>query len=288
MKPRHPATPRIVFVANLWTLAAHPSPRREWTLAKKIRAVADAGFDAVTAPASPELATLLKAHCLRYTGFFSSSDPREFAALIRAQREAGAENINVQLGDDFTPTPTAVAWTLRLMREAKRQGIYASLETHRDTATETPEKLSAIARAYRRATGEWLPVTWDHSHAAVVKHLKPALFAKVLLRERALLQSARLVHGRPFNGQHAQVPVFAARGRLTPEFRTWLGFAEALFRCWLAGPRPGGELWVCPEIGPVGVHGYNLSTMPPSWAQAVRCRRELARVWRRVLLHPEK
>ena len=274
--------PRIVFVANLWTLAGHPTPGREWSQAKKIRAVAAEEFDAVTTTATPGLKPLLQENGLRYTGFFSSSDPREFARLIRAQRAAGAENINVQLGEDFTPVKQAAAWAVALGREAKRQGIYTAIEVHRDTATETPEKLRAIAAGYRRATGDWLPVTWDHSHLAVVKHLKPALFSQMLLRAPRLIQSARLLHCRPFNGQHAQVPVFAAHGRLTPEFKVWLGFAEELFRCWLAGPRPGNELWVCPEIGPVGVHGYNLTTMPPSWTQALVCKRELAKLWRRL------
>jgi hypothetical protein len=276
------APPRIVWVANLWTLAGHPSPHREWPLERKLHAAAAAGFDAVTLPARPGLARLLKAAGLRYTGFFSSSAPREFRRRIRAQRRAGAENINVQLGDDFTPVRRAAAWSVALMREARRQGIYAAVEVHRDTALETPEKVRAIAAAYRRVTGELLPITWDHSHPAVVKHLKPARFAPVLLRERRLIQAARLLHCRPFNGQHAQVPVFGAGGRLTPEFRAWLEFAGELFRCWLAGPRPGNELWVCPEIGPVGVHGYNLSTMPPSWVQARACREELAKLWRRL------
>lgn len=274
--------PRIVFVANLWTLDAHPTPRREWSPARKFAAIADAGFDAVTARAHADFPALLARHGLRFNGFFSSSDAREFPALIRAQVEAGAENINVQLGDEFTPAVEANALTRRLLREAKRQNIYTAIEVHRDTITETPEKLYALADTYHRAAREVLPLTWDHSHLAVVKHLKPAGFTPFLLARPGLIQAARLFHCRPFNGQHAQVPVFDARRRLTPEFRAWLAFAEDLFRCWLAGPRPGNELWVCPEIGPVGIHGYNLSTMPSSWEQAIVCRRELARLWRKL------
>ncbi|MGC4073010.1 MAG: hypothetical protein QM760_10900 [Nibricoccus sp.] len=275
---------RIVFVANLWTLAGHPTPPREWSLERKIQAVLKAGFDAVTTATdvTEELPPLLRHTGLRHTGFFASSRPRDFSRLIRVQKAAGAENLNVQLGKKRVAVSRAAAWSVALMRAAERQGIYAAIEVHRGTAFETPEDVRAIAAAYRRATGKLLPLTWDHSHPAVVKHLKPALFAPVLLKERGLIQAARLMHCRPFNGQHAQVPVMDARGRLTPEFRTWLGFVEELFRCWLAGPQPGGELWICPEIGPIGVHGYNLSTMPPSWEQAVLCRRELAKLWRRL------
>ncbi len=274
--------PRIVFVANLWTLAGHPPARREWSLARKVRTVAEAGFDAVTAPPSAELTALLRAHGLRYMGFFSSNDAREIRPQLAAQRAAGAELVNAQLGDDFTAIAEGTRLVRTLQREARRQKLYAAIEVHRDTATETPEKTYAIADAYRRATGEILPLTWDHSHLAVVKHLKPALFNPVLLQRRDLIQAARIFHLRPFNGQHAQVPVIDARGRLTPEFRTWLSFAEALIKLWLAGPQPGGELWVCPEIGPVGVHGYNLSVMEPSWTQAIVCRRELRKLWRRL------
>src|SRR5258708_1957986 len=274
--------PRIVFTANLWTLEGHPTAKREWSLARKVRAVAEAGFDAVTAPGSKELAPLLRAQGLRFMGFFSSSNPREFRALLTAQRAAGAEVVNVQLGDDFTLPAQALHWTRELMAEARRQKIYTAIEVHRDTATETPEKTYALADGYRAATGTLLPLTWDHSHLAVVKHLKPFLFSKVLLKRPRLIQVARLFHLRPFHGQHAQVPVMDSRNRLTPEFRLWLQFAEELFRLWLAGPRPGGELWVCPEIGPFGINGYNLSVMESSWAQAVICRRELLKTWQRA------
>ena len=170
-----------------------------------------------------------------------------------------------------------------LLNHAAKHDAYAAIEVHRDTATETPEKTYAIADAYLRQTGRLLPITWDHSHFAVVKHLKPFLYAEVLLQRAELIQNARIMHLRPFNGQHAQIPVMNDQGRLTPEFREWLEFATALLRLWLDGPQPHHELWICPEIGPVSIHGYNLSTMPPAWEQAKRCRVEIGRVWRRLL-----
>jgi hypothetical protein len=278
--------PAIVFTANLWTLEGHPSPRREWSLARKVRAVADAGFDAVTARASAELAALLRTHGLRFMGFFATSVTKDLKSLLAAQKAAGAETVNVQLGDDFTLTPEALRLTRALLAEARRQEVYAAVEVHRDTATETPEKTYALADAYRIATKEVLPLTWDHSHLAVVKHVNPFLFSEVLLQRKDLIQAARLFHLRPFNGQHAQIPVMDARGRLTPEFLDWLKFAEDLFRMWLAGPQPGGEIWVCPEVGPTAEHGYNLSVMEPSWEQAIVCRRELLKVWKRVNRSP--
>lgn len=271
--------PRIVFAATLWSLTEHPSPKREWSLAMKMRAISEAGFDAVAARAGPEHRRPLDRFGLRLGGVFSSSDPREFRKLIRKQRDAGAEVINVQIGDDFTPVDTATKMAIALLKEAKRQGIYTSIEAHRDTATETPEKLYAISDGYKQATGELMPITWDHSHLAIIKHLRPGQFSEVLLARPELIRHARSFHCRPFNGHHCQVPVFDGNRRITSEFLNWLVFAEDLFKCWLSGPRPGNELWVCPEIGPVAVHGYNLTTMPQSWPQAIICRRELAKLW---------
>ncbi|MCF3650014.1 hypothetical protein [Synoicihabitans lomoniglobus] len=271
------------MTANLWTLEGHPATGMKWSLAQKVKAVKDAGFDAVTAPPTPELAALLRQHRLRYLGFFSSSDLQEIPGRMAEQCEAGAEVVNVQLGDDFTPAAETLALALAVRQESRRCGIYTAIEVHRDTATETPEKTYQLADAYERATGEFLPVTWDHSHFAVVKHLKPHLYTEVLLQRSELIETARLMHLRPFNGQHAQVPVMDLQGQVTVEFRQWLQFADTLLARWLAGPRPGDELWVCPEIGPVGVHGYNLSVFPKSWDQAVRCAEVLRRRWTRLI-----
>jgi hypothetical protein len=273
-----------VLTANLWTLAGHPSRSGEWSLARKVRAVAEAGFNAVTAPGSPEIATLCRKHRLRFMGFLSSSEPKDFPSLLAAQRTAGAEVVNAQVGDDFTSPPEGLRLAERLLKEAARQNIYVAIETHRDTATETPEKTYWIADAYQRRTGLKMPLTWDHSHFAVVKHLKPGLFEETLLQRRDLIEAARIFHLRPFNGQHAQVPVMDARNRLTREFRTWRPFAEALLKIWVRGARPGGELWVVPEIGPVGAHGYNLSIMKPSWDQTLRCKTEIIRLWSKACL----
>lgn len=277
------SAPRIVFVANLWTLDGHPSPRREWTLARKVRAVAEAGFDAVNAPPSPEFMALLEKHALRYMGFFAVRRRSEIRAALAAQKAARAELVNVQLGHGHTPPAEAERFVRDLARESARQNLYAALELHRGTITENPERLDALDRVHRRATANPLPITWDASHPAVVRHLRSTAFHEVLLRPRTLIQAARIFHLRPFNGQHAQVPVFDAHRRLTPEFLVWRDFARDALQLWLDGPRPGNELWVCPEIGPLGAHGYNLSTMPPSWEQAIVCLAELKKLWRKLV-----
>lgn len=280
MKTRSPA-PRLVMCATPWSMIGYPSAKREWSVARKISAIAEAGFDGVCAYITPEIREAATRHGLEVMSGFDAAGAADALPRLRAQRDLGVRFINVQLLNHDTPPTTAARAAVRLVRAARRLGVAVHIETHRDTATETPEKFDAIARLYRKATGELLPVTWDHSHFAVSKHMMPADYSARLLVWPRLIQASQMFHLRPFNSQHCQVPVTDGRGRLTPEFRDYLGFTEDLFTCWLEGPRPGRELWVCPELGMS--HGYHVSTDPHTWPDAVRARSELRAAWRRAL-----
>jgi hypothetical protein len=282
VKDSTPSTPpRLVMCAALWSLEQHPHPRRPWPLPRQVQAVAEAGFDGIAGVASPELRPWLERHGLVIMGRFDTGTARGARARVAEQRAGGARLINVQLGDHDTPPEQAARVAVALVRAGRAQGAEVHIETHRDTATETPEKFAEIAQRYHEETGELLPTTWDHSHFAVSKHLLAPSFVPRLLGHRALIQHSRIFHCRPFNSQHCQVPVTNGRGRLTPEFRDYLAFAEELFLLWLDGPRPGGELWVCPEMG--ASVGYHLSVHPPVWPDTLRCRQELLGAWRRAL-----
>ena len=275
--------PVLRHVANLWTLMQHPSRDQEWTLDEKLDAIQAAGFDSVCWAPSPELTEGLVRRGLTFVGGMASGDGAAFPALLDDLRDAGALHVNVQLGDDAMPTPEGLRLTLTLMKEAKVRGLKPAIESHRGTCTETPEKMYALADAYQQATGELLPISWDFSHFAVVKHLVGANFVERLLVRPDLVQNAQQFHFRPFNGHHVQVPITDGRGELTQEVRDWLPFAEAVLRCWLEGNRDSGrEIFVSPELGPVE-GGYALSTFPNSWEDTKVLRVEIERLWQRVL-----
>lgn len=275
--------PILRHIANLWTFMEHPTKETEWPLEQKLHAIKEAGFDGVCWAGSPELHAGCQRLGLIFVGGMSSGAAADFPRLLLELKQFGACHINVQLADDDTPTPAALELALALMRDGKTFGVEPAIEVHRDTCTETPEKVYALADAYQQATGELLPISWDFSHPAVVKHLVPENFARRLLVRPDLIRCAQQFHFRPFNGHHAQVPVTDGHGRLTQEIRGWLPFAAAVFKCWLDGNRDTDrEIFVCPEMGPI-VGGYNLSTLPNSWEDAKVLRIEIDLLWKKIL-----
>jgi hypothetical protein len=284
--------PELAHIAALWSLDGHPSGKKEWTLERKFRAIAAAGFDGAAGCLTPRHRRIADKSGLRHLlGYISSDDPGEFAAKVRSQKAGGAVQINVQMDNHDTPPAAAAKHWIRMVREADRiGGVVVSLEVHRDTCTETPEKTYEIAERFHLATGEMIRLNFDFSHFAVVKHLEPGSYAARLLDHPDLVRHSEQCHFRPFNGHHCQVPVTEG-GRLTDEARAYLVFAEALLKLW-GSPASNRKrtLFACPEMGPrVGFGkggGYNISGLPPAWPEAVVLRGELARIWARVRPSP--
>jgi hypothetical protein len=274
--------PVLRHIANLWTLMEHPTKENEWSLDQKLRAIKEAGFDGVCWAGSAELFAGAKKHGLIFVGGMASGNAADFPQLLGDLKKFGAHHLNVQLASDEALTPDALELALALNQEGRRLGLEPAIETHRGTCTETPEKTYALCGAYQKQTGELLPLSWDFSHFAVVKHLVPENFARRLLVRPDLIQRAQQFHFRPFNGHHAQVPITDSKGNLTQEFNDWLPFAEALLKCWLAGIKNSSrEIFICPELGPA-IGGYALSTFPNSWEDAKILRVEIDRLWKKL------
>jgi hypothetical protein len=284
--PKKNTPPRLIQCATPWSMVHYPSAKREWSLERKMKAIKAAGFDGVATYINPEAQAIAKKLGLVMMGGFDGSNVVKARKQIIAQRDLGGHYMNVQLLDHDTPPAVAAKLAVKLIRMSDELGVAVHIETHRDTATETPEKFDEIARLFQRATGRLMPVTWDHSHFAVSKHILPQFYSARLLAWPKLIQQSHLFHLRPFNSQHCQIPVTNGRGKLTPEFKDYLAFVEDLFTLWLQGPEPRGELWTCPELGMS--HGYHVSTNPLPWPDAIRARKEYAGAWQRALRRAKK
>jgi hypothetical protein len=271
-------------IANLWSLREYPAAEQTWSIDQQLDAIKAAGFHGITGRITTATGAAARERRLIVVGYISSSDPEEFNHLLEIQKSAGARHINVQLGDHDTLTEAALQLTLQLFETAEKIGeLELSIEVHRDTCTETPEKTYALADGYYRATGRLLPITWDFSHFAVVKHLAPDAFSERLLVRPDLVQRASQFHFRPFNGHHCQVPVTRPDGSLSRELREWIPFVRDTIRLWLDGNRGSdGDLFFVPEMGPVS-SGYNLEQLPNSWEDAIRLRPILDDIWTQVV-----
>ena len=284
--PKNPAAPRLIQCATPWSMIGYPSKKSEWSLERKMKEIKKAGFDGIAAVVNPEIQAIANRVGLVMMGGFDGSNVVSARKQIIAQRDLGVHYMNVQLLDHDTPPAVAARLAVKLIRMSDELGVGVHVETHRDTSTETPEKFEEIARRFQRATGKLMPVTWDHSHFAVSKHVLPQFYSARLLAWPKLIQRSNLFHLRPFNSQHCQIPVTNGRGQLSPEFVDYLAFVEDLFTLWLQGPKPRGDLWTCPELGMS--HGYHVSTNPPPWPDAIQARKEYAGAWKRALRRTKK
>ena len=270
--------PTLRLVGNLWTLTGHPRPENEWSLKQKITAIKEAGFDAVTGYFDEAAVSLAREAGLECVGFFWATDLHTIAAETERHRALGIDKLTVFLGHHNTSAHTVLSLALALAEAGAQHGLHLAPETHRDTGTETPEKTAALLAGFRKATGRELPMTWDFSHPALVKHLARADWPARLLLERENITASQLFHFRPFNGQHAQIPVRVNRRRI-PEYEEFLTFAQEVMQLWKSAPGNAERtMWVCPEIGPVS-SGYSLSHEPAAWEQAVILAGDLRAIW---------
>lgn len=273
--------PHLRFFAGLWTLSGYPAPGREWTWAQKFAAIRQQGFTVVGGRFLPEAPALCREHGLDYV-LYIDADASDYAEQFRRASGWNPRRINVQLCEHDTPPAAAAEAWLAMERLAAELGLEIDLEIHRDTATETPEKLAEIVERIRQVTGRPPRLCLDYSHLAVVKHLAPP-YAPRLLTSPDLIPPVRQIHLRPFNGHHAQVPVTDGRGQLAPEMGPYLDFVDALFAQMRRTLTAADTVYACPETGPQAANGggYALSCFPDVWLDTVRLRDELQARWQR-------
>lgn len=279
MPSKSPA-PVLKQFGSLWTLMQQPSKAKEWSLEEKIRQAKKAGFEALGGGTDAGAARLAEKYGLDYV-CYTDADAKNYREKLKLVAATKPARVNVQLCDHDTPPKETVRVWLKLEPLAEKMGLKVDLEVHRDTATETPEKVEEIAALYRKATGKKMRFCWDFSHFAVVKHLY-APFADRLLTHPDLVQLSRQLHFRPFNGHHCQIPATNGKGVETPEFKDYLEFIDALLACWLKGARGGEVLYVCPEFGPI-MSSYGVSTFPNVWQDAILLRRKTEELWKKNL-----
>ena len=276
--------PVLKQFAGFWTLTHQPTAIREWSMDEKFKQAKKAGFDAMGGGASAEVVPFCEKYGMDYICYLDGNV--KYRERLEAAKLAKPTRINVQLCDHDTLPKEAVKIWIKMEAEARKMGLEVDLEVHRDTCTETPEKVYEIAALYKKATGNKVRFCFDFSHIAVVKHISPP-YADRLLTHPDLVQLSRQVHFRPFNGHHCQIAATDGRGNETPEFKHYLDFVDAFIACWLKGAKGGEVLYACPEFGPLN-SGYGISSFPNVWKDAILLREKTEAIWKKNLLQWKK
>ena len=280
MAKAKPERPKLIQACSLGSLMGYGDKKGEWTAVQKLKRIKNAGFEGFVGRVhmltkEEAAASGLVFACTTDMGNGKTEPMRK----LKRCKAWGARVVNVQMLDHDTLTPEAVRVARAVMAAAGELELDVSIEVHRDTCTETPEKAYALAEGFEKAERRPLKMTWDFSHPAVIKHLNPPYY-KRLIERPDLVQLANQFHFRPFNGQHAQIPALGRGGKLTPEFIDWLEFAEQCLGLWLKAAPPGRELFVCPEQ----IAGsYFLSVFGDRFTDTKAVRREVDRAWKRQL-----
>src|ERR1700712_3233170 len=150
---KYPA-PQLVQCATTWSMIAYPTAKKEWSLERKMKEIKAAGFDGIAAYANPEVGALAKKLGLKLMGGFDGRDVKKAREQIIEQRDNGTRYMNVQLLDHDTLPAVAAKLAVQLIKLSDELGVGVHIETHRDTATETPEKYDEIQKLFQKATGK--------------------------------------------------------------------------------------------------------------------------------------
>jgi hypothetical protein len=272
--------PVLKQFANFWTLAQQPSDKKEWSIEEKFKQAKKAGFTTMGGGVMPEVVPLCEKYGMDYVAYVDGA-MKTYKDRLEAAKKINPARINAQVCDHDTPPKEAVAVWLKMEALAEKMGLNVDLEVHRDTCTETPEKVYEIADLYKKATGKKIRFCWDFSHIAVVKHIYPP-YAPRLIERPDLIQLARQMHFRPFNGHHCQVPITDGKGKPSSSAQPYYDFIDALLACWFKGAKGGEVLYVCPEFGPIA-STYGLPAFPDVWKEAILLRKKTEEIWKKNL-----
>lgn len=275
--------PRLVSCINLWTFLQHPytaSPRIGWSKLSALLEQHDITAVSWLASRTNGFKEWIGQHGYQYGGLFDYGKGDCAESKLSEILDIGNGPINCQLGDHDTSTEEALELTLEVMTAAEKLGANVHIEAHRDTATETPEKMDALIDAYRNARAKDLKVNYDYSHPASLKHLLAKDYSRRLITRPNYLQASDLIHLRPFNGHHCQIAVTDGQGAFTPECLDYFSFVSDVFDCWLAGPHTAGRtLWVVPELGPLDNLAYCLSCFPSVESDVFVLNKAIHSIW---------
>ncbi|WP_253725924.1 hypothetical protein [Brevibacillus borstelensis] len=124
----HHLPPRLEVHQSWWAMRGIGDENGEWSLAKKLAKIAEAGYGGIMGrlPAPEEAGlwrSLLDHYNLQFGVEAFPEEPEEFAAFLRKAKQFGVSYVNAQVKDSFVVGEKAINRLKGIIREGKNHGI---------------------------------------------------------------------------------------------------------------------------------------------------------------------
>lgn len=263
---------------SLWALEQRRPDGFEWSLADKMKKIADADFDGVDIVygdfSSEEVHPFLKNHDLActITAFPESIDDLKPAIDMAKQLNASQLNIigkiypfSIEEGADY------IRGWMTLCQQAK---INVTIETHRDCLTTdmlyTLQLLDAVHD---------MPLCADLSHFVVGREFGWPITEQVQSQIESILDRSNAFQGRVASREQIQLQItFEHHREWYDLFARWWQYG---FKSWRARAGANDRLNFLCELGPkeyamTGADGYELSDR---WQEALMIKQRVREIW---------
>ena len=271
---------------SLWGMGALPfGGGPEWSVAEKLEALVDSGFDGIDiawTPGLPATETVARAQAagvdFGVTCFPTSVD--HFAELVKTfgSLDPGPVYLNLQPVPKVFTVEEGAAYLREWSRIADAAGFRLLVETHRDRMTTdlrfTLQPIEAVPQ---------MRLTADLSHYLVGQEFAWPVSDENHQLIRRVLERTQMFHGRVASREQVQISISWEHHR--PWLDLFLGWWEEGFRLWRERSGPDDDLIFVTELGPpnwYAITGHDGSELSDRWEEALLLKQHVIRIWERL------
>lgn len=272
---------RLLVMQSMWAMAQPAGERSGWSLERKVKAIAEAGFDGAGLRAEDRrfvehVAGMLRDAGLGWQGVCIVKSLDELERAVSLAAEFGAHHLDVQAElarGDLASCARFVESSLRIGRAA---GLSLYFETHRHRITADPRFTLALLD---QVPG--MQLTADLSHYVVGCEFSCPPSPQDEAVVQALLRRTAAFHGRVGGREQIQLPLgFAHLQHWVNLFLRW--WAEG-FDAWCRRSAPDATVSFLCELGPpeyalTDSSGQELSDR---WLEALELKDRVRALWQR-------
>lgn len=273
---------KLAVLQSLWAMERRQPDGMEWSLARKLELIRDAGFDGAGVrfidPAyAREVTAFLKSHGMIWQAQCYPQKAEDLAPVLDLVAELGADHVNLQ--PDVRPRTLAecIPYIEAWRRMAQDAGVALNIETHRDRMTTDLFFMLDILDAFPD-----LRLTADVSHYLVGREFAWPIDAANHAMIHRIMDNSWALHGRVASREQVQVEIgFPQHGGWVETFMGWWEYA---IRSWRRRAGPDATLTFLCELGPqpYAISGPDGRDLSDRFADAQAMMRMIRTLWARI------